>query len=53
MNSKPRGFTLVMLLVVVAVLAILAAMLLPALANAKKKAQRINCVNNLRASGFA
>ena len=53
MNSKTRGFTLVMLLVVVAVLAILAAMLLPALAAAKKKAQRINCINNLKQCGLA
>jgi prepilin-type processing-associated H-X9-DG protein len=48
-----NGFTLVALLVIVAVLAILAAMLLPALAAAKKKAQRINCVNNLKQCGLA
>jgi len=48
-----QGFNLVMLLVVVAVLAILAAMLLPALASAKKKAQRINCINNLKQDGLA
>ena len=53
MNSKNRGFTLVMLLVVVAVVAVLAALLLPALAAAKKKAQRINCVNNLKQCGLA
>jgi type II secretory pathway pseudopilin PulG len=53
MNSKPNGFTLVMLLVVVAVLAVLAAMLLPALASSKKKAQRINCINNLKQDGLA
>jgi type II secretory pathway pseudopilin PulG len=48
-----RGFTLVALLVIIAVLAILVALLLPALATAKKKAQRINCVNNLKQTGLA
>ncbi len=52
-QRKSGAFTLVELLTVIAVIGILAALLLPALAQGKARAKRLQCVNNLKQTGLA